>query len=103
MSLGPIIQERFEGTRDHLETYRISRDGFNAHIAICANEAGYWSFFVAEGDGVESSHVQNVCAVRCTGLADWLANDHPSVAGQCYVLYADGKFASEAAEKALMK
>ena len=99
--VGQLVRDSFEGTKNELEAYRSSQE--DTYVAICANTAGYWSAFGSQGEGVQSSHVRNLCAVRCSGMAGWLANEYPMFAGKCYVMYTDGKFASEAAERALMK
>ena len=102
-SIGKLARDNLPGVRDGLEAHRISRDGHNPHTAICGNEAGYWSMFLAEGEGVKSDDIQNLCAVKCNGLAhDWVIKEYPGFGGPCYVIFANGKFASEAAEAALI-
>ena len=96
------MREDFPGVRERLDTYREGRAGLNAHTAICTHHAsGWWTIFVAEGEGVESAHVRNLCALRCTGVAAWFAMEHPSLDTQCYLVSANGEFASEAARQAL--
>ena len=101
-SLGQLVRDRFANASNQLETYRVTRDGGNAHYGICANEAGFWSVFLAEGEGVERSHVRNLCVLKCDGLAKWVSAKYPALAGKCYAVYENGEFVSETAKKALI-
>ena len=101
-SLGQLVRDGFANASNQLETYRSTRDGGNAHYGICANEAGYWSVFLAEGEGVETSHVRNLCVLKCDGLAEWLSARNPAMAGKCYVVYENGEFVNETARRALV-
>ena len=101
-SLGRLVRGGFANASNQLETYRTTREDGNAHYGICANEAGYWPVFLAEGEGVETSHVRNLCVLKCDGLAEWLSARNPAMAGKCYVVYENGEFVNETARRALI-
>ena len=73
----------------------------NVHHAICASVSGFWATFFAQGEGVERDHVRNLCVAKRDGLAGWLSEQYRAFGGECYAVYADGKFVNEAAQKAL--
>ena len=77
-TFGQIVRDSFEAVKDHLETYRKDRQSSNAHYALCSNLPGLWTTFVAEGDGVQDSHVRNLCVLKCDAVASWISSQLPS-------------------------
>ena len=51
-----------------------------------------------QGPGVFIENVRNLCILKCQAISDFHSTE-----GDCYVIYEDGKFASAAAEKAVMQ
>ena len=88
------LQSRFEAVREHLEKSR----GDNPHYVVCANERGPWTSSVMRGPRIHISHVRAACVLKCGAFSEFLFKE-----GMCYVVYEDGKFASPAAERALMR
>lgn len=97
VSVGKPVLNSFKGMRRAVENYVRSQEGAKFHYSICGDHFASWAAFIMGGEGVELSHVRNLCVLKCEVLSKW--ND---VHTTCYGLFENGKFASEAAEKALM-
>ena len=90
--------EWLPGARDHWERIRRKNRGRNFHYAICTSGSGATASFAMQGGGVFIENVRTLCILKCKAIADLY-----SVEGDCHVVYEDGKFASAAAEKAVMQ
>ena len=97
---GVVLARRFRdwfpGARDHFEELHRRKRFKNFHYAMCANSAGTYTWSSAEGPGVEIPQIRSTCVLSCMALAEMYSEER-----DCYVVHADGKFASAAAEAAL--
>ena len=51
-----------------------------------------------QGRGTFLEKIRSMCVLKCRAFSEYLPKE-----GDCYVVYEDGKFASAAAEKAVMQ
>jgi hypothetical protein len=86
----------FPGARDSFQDVHRKRKFKNHHYAFCMNKAGTASWSAAQGGGVDISQIRSECVLRCKAYSEMYSQE-----GDCYVIFEDGKFASEAAEAAL--
>ena len=98
VSVGSQFRDGFPQLRDRLEERRRKRRGRNPHYAICINEKGPWTTFRMQGRGTFLEKIRSMCVLKCRAFSEYLSKE-----GDCYVVYEDGKFASAAAEKAVMQ
>lgn len=68
----------------------------NPHYAICDNGKEAFASFYMQGPLTRASDVRKMCILKCKLLST--ASSNP---GTCNVIYADGRFASAAAEKSM--
>ena len=92
------FRDRFPELRDYGEGVRAKNKGRNSHYALCTNEKGPWAWFHAQGGGVHSSIVRDMCVLKCTAFSEYLSKE-----GECYVVYENGNFVNSAAQQAVMQ
>ena len=86
---------QFERLRDRFESFRKRRPGHNPQYALCTNDQGPWASFGMEGSALDPSLVRAGCVMNCRAVTKFLSRP-----GECYVVYANGEFASDAAKRA---
>ena len=96
VDLASGFRDWFPGAKDYFDDLHRKRRFKNHHFAICANSAGTRSWSSGQGGGARISRVLSTCMMSCTAVSEMYSEE-----GDCYVVYEDGKFASEAAEAAL--
>lgn len=93
------LRGRFAKIREFWKDRKKKRSGRKPHYAVCASDAGPWSTSYQEGgqakaEGLKS--VRRMCMLKCRAAMEWFGHN-----GDCYLVFEDGKFASEAARKAV--
>jgi hypothetical protein len=95
------LPERFGKFRDNWEKRRKIKKGRKLSYALCASDAGPSSSAMQRGRGTAAEGLKSVldmCMLKCKAFVEWLDRD-----GSCYLIFQNGKFASAAAQKAVMK
>ena len=101
VEVGSGFRERFGKSRDYWDDLRKRRRRHNLHYALCASDSGPWASSSQEGGGTAKeglSAAREMCILKCKATVEWSVGK-----GECYVIYEDGKFASAAAQQAVMQ
>ena len=97
VEVGGTFRDRFDGIKEYWEGLRSKRRGHNPHYAVCANDQNQWASFYMQGGSIVPENVRKMCVLKCNAISAYFLSK-----SDCYVIYEDGKFASEAARKAVM-
>ena len=104
IDLHRTLLARFGKLRDRWEKGARRLEGYTPHYALCTTDGGPWSMFSnwSSGSAAEGLKiVREMCMLKCQAAAEWFQWIVPGKS--CYLVFENGKFASEAAAKAVMR
>ena len=98
-TIAGTYRDWFERARDFWEERRKKLHGLRLSYAMCANERGTWVTYAMQGGERRAlADVRRTCMLKCQVMAEWFSSK-----GACHVIYEDGRFASAAAERAVLR
>ena len=98
VDVGSAFRKKFSRASSYFTDISRKRKFKNYHFALCTNSAGMSAWSSGQGTGASIADIRQTCVLKCAALSELY-----SVAGDCYVVFEDGEFASAAAAKTLTK
>ena len=96
-SVSADLRDAFPNLVEYWEKERARLAERKLNYAICANQHGTFTSYAMLGGKTQPSGIHTMCIAKCDAVATWYSSDGP-----CYVVYADGEFASASAKAALV-